>query len=249
MGEDERHAPVLGRPREQAIAETFVTLADSLVADYDLVEVLQGLVVACVDLLGAGAAGMLLDDQAGGLVVVAATDDETRLLEAFQVQHAQGPCRDCVRSGEVVFSADLEDDRSVWPEFAPVALRAGHRAVLAVPLRLRGEVVGALGMFRASAGQFADRDRRLAQAFADVATIGILQSRTMLRKSMIAEQLRAALDSRVVIEQAKGVLAERLGVDMAAAFAELRSHARNHNLKLTDVARAVVDGDLAVADV
>lgn len=174
------------------------------------------------------------------LSLVASSSEETRLLEIFQLQSNEGPCLDCVHTGTAVTSGDLEADRSRWPVFVPEALAAGFRSVTAVPLRLRDETIGGLNMFSDTAMLLADDDRDLAQAFADVATIGILQQRSAHRTSVLAEQLQRALNSRVVIEQAKGVLAERDGVSMDVAFATLRKHARDHNQKLGDVAVAVV---------
>lgn len=243
----DRHTqPAVSALRETRVTDTFVMLADSLVADFDVVDVLDHLVTTCVELLPVETVGMLLDDQAGGLAVVAASDHDSQSLEIFQVQHVQGPCRDCVRTGSPVVCEDLADARGRWPDFVPVALGRGVRSVVAVPLRLRGETVGALGLFRAGTGPLRHEDLHLAQAFADVATIGILQHRSAHRSLMIAEQLRFALDSRVVIEQAKGILVERRHLTMTAAFGQLRRHARNHNLKLTAVAMAVVRGELEV---
>ena len=245
MSEDNTRVPVavagIGS-REQELARTFVVLADTLVADYDVVELLDQLVEACVSLLGVAAAGLLLDDQKGNLALVASSSEETRLLEIFQLQTNEGPCLDCVRTGSPVTSADLETDRDRWPVFVPEALAAGFRSVTAVPLRLRDETIGGLNMFSEAATLLAGEDRDLAQALADVATIGILQQRSAHRTSVLAEQLQHALNSRVVIEQAKGVLAERDQVSMEVAFATLRKHARDHNLKLGDVAVAVVQG-------
>jgi GAF domain-containing protein len=231
------------RGRERALARTFVVLADTLVADYDVVELLDQLVEASVSLLGVTAAGLLLDDQKGSLALVASSSEGTRLLEIFQLQNNEGPCLDCVRTGTAVTSADLEADRDRWPMFVPEALAAGFRSVTAVPLRLRDETIGGLNMFSdAATTMLAGDERDLAQALADVATIGILQQRSAHRTSVLAEQLQHALNSRVVVEQAKGVLAERDQVSMEVAFAMLRKHARDNNLKLGDVALAVVRG-------
>lgn len=229
--------------REAAVAGTFVELADTLVPDYDVHAVLDRLVRTCVALLDVQAAGMLFDDQAGGLAVAAASSDEVRVLELLQVQHADGPCRDCALGGQVVESADL-DEEARWPVFTPRAARSGLRAVTAVPLGLRGETVGALGLFREGPGLLAPAERALAQAFADVATIGVLQQRRLQSATLLGEQLREALESRVVIEQAKGVVAERQQVSVAQAFGMLRKHARDHNEKLSQVALAVVEGRL-----
>lgn len=230
--------------RERTLAETFVVLADTLVDDYDVVDLLDQLVAACVRLFSVSAAGLLLDDQRGNLAVVASSSEETRLLEVFQLQNDQGPCLDCIRTGSAVTSGDLAADIERWPTFVPAALSAGVRSVAAVPMRLRDQTIGGLNLFDARAQVVAPGDRRLAQALADVATIGILQHRSAHRSTQVAEQLQHALNSRVVIEQAKGVLAERHGVAMDEAFAVLRHHARQSNLKLTDVAHAVARGEL-----
>lgn len=231
------------RAREQSIAETFVRLADTLVDDYDVVDLLDHLVDSCVRLLEVTAAGLLLDDQRGNLALVASSSEESRLLEIFQIQSNEGPCLDCVRSGTAILSADLAADREHWPTFVPEALAAGFRSVTAVPLRLRDVTIGGLNMFGARPEPLSEDDRRLAQALADVATIGILQQRSAHRTSLVAEQLQRALNSRVLIEQAKGVLAERHKVSVDVAFGGLRQHARDYNLKLSDVARAVMAGD------
>jgi GAF domain-containing protein len=230
--------------RELSLAETFVLLADTLVDDYDVVDLLHRLVACCVDLLGVSAAGLLLDDQRGNLAVMATSSEETRLLEIFQIQSNEGPCLDCVRGGAPVTSADLGADRSRWPLFVPVALQAGFRSVTAVPLRLRSQTIGGLNLFQAAAGPVPAADQLLAQALADVATIGILHERSHHESALVASQLQHALNSRVVIEQAKGVLAERDQVEMDVAFAALRGYAREHNRKLTDVAVGVADGSI-----
>jgi len=226
--------------REQALAETFVTLADTLVDDYDVVELLDQLVHACVRVLGVTAAGLLLDDQKGNLALVASSSEESRLLELFQLQNNQGPCLDCVRSGSAITSGDVELDHDRWPLFVPAARLAGFRSVAAVPLRLRDQIIGGLNLFMVEPSEVPPRDRRVAQALADVATIGILQQRSLHRSHVLSEQLQNALTSRIAIEQAKGILAERNNLTMDEAFEALRRYARDHNLKLTDVATSVV---------
>lgn len=232
--------------REHLLADTFVSLADALVDDYDVVDLLDRLVGACVSLLGVDAAGLLLDDQRGNLSVMATSSDESRLLEIFQLQNNEGPCLDCVHTGVAVTSGDLADDLDRWPLFVPVAVQAGFASVAAVPMRLREVTIGGLNLFDRRPAAISAGDQRLAQALADVATIGILQQRSAHRNSVLAEQLQHALNSRVVIEQAKGVIAERNGVEMDQAFETLRRHARNGNLKLTEVAYGVVRGDLTL---
>ena len=231
------------RHREQELARTFVMLADSLVEDYDIVDLLDRLTGACVRLLGVTAAGLLLNDQQGHLAVVASSSEETRLLEIFQLQNDQGPCLECVRTGTAVVSGDLDADRPRWPLFASFAIEAGFRSVAALPMRLREQTIGGLNLFDERAVPVPPDDQRLAQALADVATIGILQQRSAQRSTLLAEHLQRALNSRVVIEQAKGVLAERNGMSMEVAFDSLRTYARDQNLKLTDLAVAIVHHD------
>src|SRR3954464_2621272 len=230
--------------RDHALANTFVLLADTLVADYDVLGLLDQLMTASVELLGVSAAGLLLDDQRGNLQVVASSSEETRLLEIFQLQNNEGPCLECVRSGIPVTSRDIAAEPQRWPLFAPRAAEAGFRAVAALPMRLREDVVGALNLFQAGSEPIDDDQRRRGQAFADVATIGIVQRRTVHRSAVLAEQLQFALNSRVVIEQAKGVVAERNKLGMGPAFDMLRRYARDNNVKLTDAATGVVDGTI-----
>ena len=236
----------MSESRESEVTQTFVTLADTLVDDYDVVELLEQLVAAAVSLLDVSAAGLLLDDQRGNLSVVASSSEETHLLEVFQLQAAEGPCLDCVRLGTPVAIADLESQTARWPRFVPAALNVGFHSVAAVPLRLREKVVGGLNLFDTRVHLLTDADQELAQALADVATIGILQQRSIHRSTMLAEQLQHALNSRVVIEQAKGVLAERHSCDIEVAFAALRQHARSNNLRLTDLALSVIRGEAEI---
>ena len=225
------------------LAETFVLLADTLVDDYDVVALLDRLVTTSTELLGFTAAGILLDDQRGNLAVVASSNEQSRLLEVYQVQSAQGPCVDCVGTSACVRVPDLTQELGRWPLFVPAAQQAGFRSVLAVPLRLRNATIGAMNLFHDQVREASTDDQRLAQALADIATIGILQQRSLHRSSILAEQLQHALNSRVIIEQAKGVLAERASSSMESAFDQLRRFARDRNLKLADAAAAVIRGD------
>jgi GAF domain-containing protein len=230
--------------REEALAEVLVSLADTLVEDYDIVELLDRLVAACLELLEVSAAGLLLDDRQGQLAVMASSSEEARVVELFQIQNNEGPCLDCVRTGNIVAMADLREHRERWPRFTATALDVGFGSVAAVPMRLRQNTIGALNLFNPEPVAVSEHDQRLAQALADVATIGILHQRTVHQSGLLAKQLQHALNSRVLIEQAKGVIAERHSISMDAAFNTIRRHARHFNLKLTDVARSVVHGDL-----
>ena len=240
--------PATPSRREQLLAGAFVELADTLVADYDVLDFLHGLAARCVDLLDIDAAGLMLADPHGVLRVAASSSEQVRLLELYELQNEEGPCLECFASGAAVSSDDLTNgDGARWPHFGSEAMSAGFRSVLALPLRLRSETIGALNMFRSGTGPLGSLDRSLAQALADVATIGILQERGSQRREVLARQLQDALTSRVVIEQAKGVIAERLGMHVDEAFDLMRSHARSRNEKLSDVAGRVVSRELDLA--
>ena len=229
----------------ELLSDTFIDLADTMVADFDVIDFLHMLADRSTRLLPVAAAGVLLADPRGQLRVAAASSDAAGLIELFQIQNDQGPCLDCFRTGQRVTAADLAGPERRWPRFAAAATQAGFSAVHALPMRLRDQVIGALNLFCAQAGPLGQDDLRIGQALADVATIGLLQERNVRRVETLAEQLQAALNSRVVIEQAKGRLAERLDLDMDQAFALLRGHARNTNQRLTDVARRVIDSPTA----
>ncbi len=227
------------------LSDTFVELADTMVADFDVIDFLHLLTDRTVALLGASAAGVVLADPRGELRVAAASSEQAQLLELLQLQNDQGPCLECFRTGRPVTATDLAGQAQRWPRFAHATLAAGFATVEALPMRLRDQVVGALNLFRAAPGPFDLADLRIAQALADVATIGLLHERNLRRRETVAEQLQAALNSRVVIEQAKGKLAERLGIDMDRAFTMLREYARNTNQHMTDVARDFVTAGTA----
>jgi GAF domain-containing protein len=230
--------------REQAVSQAFVALADTLVDDYDIIDMLDQLVTHSVALLAADAAGIMLGDSRRQLRVVAASSDDAALMELLQLQNEQGPCLDCYRTATAVRVPDLTVGDQ-WPAFAAaVAQAGGFRSVHALPLRLRGESIGALNLFHRRPGPLPDPDLALGQALADVATIGILQERAIRRGEVVTEQLQTALNSRVVVEQAKGVLAQHHGVDMDVAFDRLRMYSRNRNLRLAEVARQLAAGDL-----
>ncbi|WP_405972834.1 GAF and ANTAR domain-containing protein [Streptomyces sp. NBC_00988] len=227
---------------QQLLAKTFVELADNLVADFDLIDFLRLLTDRCVSMLDASAAGVLLADHDGKLRVMAASDEQVRLLELFQLQSDEGPCLEAFRTGTQVIVPDLTREVDRWPRFVTAAHRGGFGAVQALPMRLREETVGALNLFRATPGSFDPVGTPIAQALADVATISLLQQRSSHRSTVLNEQLQNALNSRILIEQAKGKLAERQNVDMERAFTTLRGYARAHNRRLSDVARAFIDG-------
>ena len=221
-------------PREGLLARALVELADTLVADFDVVELLTLLADRCVEVLDVAAAGLLLAGPCGDLRMMASSSEAMRVLELFELQAQEGPCLDCYRSGQAVVNQDLASVNGRWPRFAPEALAAGFRSVHALPMRLRGSVIGALNLFHAETGEMRSADIDAAQALADIATIAILQHRATLEAQVVNQQLQHALNSRIVIEQAKGM-----------AFTALRNHARNHNLLLVVVAEAVIGGSVA----
>lgn len=229
-------------PREAKLAHALVELADTLVADFDVVELLSRLTDRCVEVLDVSAAGIMLADPDGELRVIASSSETMRLLELFEVQSEEGPCQDSFRTGRQVVNHDLSGADDRWPRFAAEARDAGFHAVHALPMRLRGTVIGALNLFHDTPGRMTQADVDAGQALADIATISILQSRASHDAQVVNEQLNHALNTRVVIEQAKGMIAEREGLDLETSFRLLRNHARNHNLRLADVATSIVGG-------
>lgn len=229
-------------PREATLARALVELADTLVADFDVVELLSRLADRCLDVLDVSASGIMLADASGDLRVMASSSETMRLLELFEVQSQEGPCLDCYRSGRPVVNRDLATATEQWPRFAVEAREAGFASVHALPMRLRGSVIGALNLFHETAGRMTQADVDAGRALADIATIAILQHRAAHEAQLINEQLNNALNTRVVIEQAKGMIAEREALDLESSFLLLRNHARNHNLRLADVATAITTG-------
>ena len=240
---------VSSRPRDTLLARRFVTLADTLVDDYDVVDLLDRLVADCVDLLDVTAAGILLSDQRGNLQLMASSSEESRVLELFQLEDREGPCLEAISTSSPVAVTDVSEMGRRWPRFAVAARAAGYTSVHAFPMRLRKETIGALNLFSSKPSSIGENDQLIAQALADIATIGILQQRSLHRASLVAEQLQVALNTRIVVEQAKGVLAEFAGVGMSAAFEALRSYARGSNQKIGVVADALVRRNLAPGEV
>jgi len=233
--------------REAILARTFVQLADSLVAEFDVVEVLTVLADRCVALLDVDAAGLMLAGPEGHLRVMASSSEQMRLLELFEIQADEGPCLDAWRRGLPVVDQVLADSQERWPVFTPVAVDHGFAMVHALPMRLRGVVIGALNLFSQDERPLPTTDADVAQALADVATIAVLQHRAAEQAQVLNDQLHHALNSRICIEQAKGIVAEHLGLDMEQSFAHLRGYARSNNRRLAEVAQEVIDGALAPA--
>lgn len=233
---------------EDRLIQTFVELADTLVAGFDVVDFLHTLTARCVELLEASEAGLMLADQRGGLRLLASSSERARLLEVFEIQNEEGPCLDCFHTGQPVSEADLDARPDRWPLFTAEARSLGFRSAHALPMRCRQQVIGVLNLFRTEPGALDAKGILTGQAMADIATIGILQERAVREARVLAEQLQAALNSRVVLEQAKGVLAEKARVSVDDAFRMLRGYARGTNQRLHDVAAAMVAGTLELPE-
>jgi GAF domain-containing protein len=230
--------------REQLLATTFVDLADTLVADFDVIDFLHTLATRSVELLDAAAAGIMLADPDGSLHVMASSAEEARLLELYELQNNEGPCLDCFRSGRPVSRDDLPAMRTSWPAFTEQLQGLGFRSAQALPMRLRDETIGALNLFRTEPGRLSEKDLGIGQAMADVATVGLIQERALTASELLATQLQTALTSRVQLEQAKGMLAERTGLRMDQAFVLMRDYARHRGRRLSEVAAHIIEGTI-----
>jgi GAF domain-containing protein len=230
--------------REASIVQSLVEMADTLVGDFDVIDLLTGLAHRCVNVLGVSAAGVMLASPTGELRLIASSNETMRVLELFELQEQEGPCLEAFRTAEAVGHEILTVGSGRWPRFTAVAVAAGFQSVSALPLRLRDSTVGALNLFSVDAAPMAEQDVVVARAFADLAAISIIQHGAATEAQRVNEQLTHALTSRIVIEQAKGVIFERAGIDLPEAFARLRDYARGNNLRLTDVAQAAIDGTL-----
>ncbi len=233
---------------QRELLDAFITVADTLVDDYDLPAFLHELARVSVHLFGADSAGLLMHDQAGGVELLASSADDVRAVELFQLQADEGPCLDAIHTGVAVHVPDLAVAIDRWPRWARVAYGYGVRSVYATPMRLRSQTVGALNLFGLQTGAMSDVDLRAMQSLADIATIGLLQERVVREKDIVNTQLQGALESRVVIEQAKGVLVGRSDLTPERAFVTLRDHSRRNNTRIAEVARAVIAGELSVTD-
>ena len=227
----------------ERLADVFVEVADTLVADFDLIEFLHSVAAHATDITGGAAAGVMLTGGDGTLHHVGASSEDARHLELFQIQNAEGPCLDCFRTGQPVVVPDLALARDRWPSFVPRALAAGMASVHAFPMRLRDQVIGGLNIFQTQRRELGDEDVRVLQALADMATIALIQEQSVSRAELLTEQLQAALNSRIVVEQAKGAVARTFDVTVEQAFELLRTYSRSSRRRLTDVAHEVVTSE------
>jgi transcriptional regulator with GAF, ATPase, and Fis domain len=230
--------------RERLLATTFVNLADTLVAEFDVIDFLHTLAARSVELLDADAAGIMLADRDGGLHVLASSAEEAHLLELYELQNNEGPCLDCFRSGRPVARDGLPAMRSSWPAFTEQLEQLGFHSAQALPMRLRDQTIGALNLFRLEPGLLNEADLGIGQAMADVATVGLIQERAIAASELLATQLQTALISRVQLEQAKGMLAQRTGLPLGQAFQLMRDYARSRGRRLSDVAAQIIEGVL-----
>ena len=231
---------------EAQLVEAFATLADTMVTDYDAVGVLQTLVENCATFLDATAAGVLIGDSPDRLELIASTSEASSIVELMQLSAQAGPCIECFVTGAVVSIPVIDQAPEKWRAFIDSAAQQGFRSVLAVPMRLRDTHIGALNLLRTEEGALNDRDVRAAQALADVATIGILHERMLTESDAIRAQLQSALNSRVMIEQAKGVLAYLDNSSTDEAFTKIRAYARSKRMLLSVVAEQVVLRNLII---
>lgn len=234
--------------RETRLLRTFVEVADTLVADFDVVDLHTLVVDRCVEIFPVDAAGVMVASPDGELRATASSSEAAKALELFELQAQEGPCFDCFRRGQAILKADLRSEQDRWPRFVPAALDSGFSSVHAFPMRLRDEVIGALNLFQ-SAGRLEQDDVDGAQALADVATIALLNHRAVIEAQLLNDQLDQALTSRIVIEQAKGVLAGQGSVTMDDAFDQLRAYARRTNRRLADVARDLVESAISPTEI
>ncbi|WP_110207268.1 GAF and ANTAR domain-containing protein [Nocardioides daejeonensis] len=233
---------------EQRLTRVFVELADTLVDEFDALDFLSTLTERSVELLNADAAGVILIDRHSVLHVVASTTDQAQLLELLELQNDEGPCLDCLQTGRPVINVGAEQTRSRWPRFSEALSDVGFQSAHAIPLRLRDSVLGAMNLFCSSDSRLSDVDAAVGQALADIATIGLLQERAARQSGLIAEQLQLALNNRVLIEQAKGVLMASADLDVDRAFQLMRDYSRRNSQAVKDVARRVVDRALTADD-
>ena len=235
--------------RESRIATAFVAVADTLTTDFDVVDLLHTLVEKCTQILDTDAGGLMLVDETGQLQLMTSTSEGADFVEIMQLNADSGPCIDCFTTGMPVSVANIRESGSTWSAFQKAALQSGFNAAHATPLKLRGQVIGTMNLFSTSVGALGERDSAVAQALADVATIGILQERVVREGTILAEQLHSALDSRILIEQAKGMVAHSLSIDMDEAFAVIRAHSRRNNLTIRSVSQGISDHTLSVSSI
>jgi transcriptional regulator with GAF, ATPase, and Fis domain len=230
--------------RQDRLNQAFIALSDTLIRDFDILDVFDLLVRTCVEVLEVDSAGILLSDTWGRLKVVASSSEAMEALELLALQSDEGPCVESYRVGEPVAVSQLDRSHHRWPTFTRAAIAAGYASVQALPLRLREQNIGALNLFHRRTEAMTDADVRVAQALADVATIAILKESADRSSWALIDQLQHALDGRIIIEQATGRLAERGNITQQEAAELLRAYSRSHQQKISGTARQIVDRTL-----
>lgn len=233
--------------REQRISAAFVAVADTLTTDFDVLDLLHTLVEQCTQILDTSAGGLMLMDGNGELQLMTSTSEAADFVEVMQLNASAGPCIECFRTGTAQSVPSIKDLGERWPDFQKAAIGGGFKSAHATPMRLRGQVIGTMNLFSTKRGALSERDAAVAQALTDVATIGILQERMVKEVNTMAEQLHKALDSRVLVEQAKGMIAHSLDMDMDAAFSAIRAYAHANKLTIRAVAEGVSDRSINVS--
>ena len=231
--------------KERRLNDAFATLTHTLVHDYDFVELLQNLVEICKDITGAAEVGLLLADETNQLEVVASTRENGDLVETMQRGADAGPCHSCYLTGNIVTDPSIADSPPEWAEFRDAALALGLESVVAIPMRFRETTIGVLSLYGDHTTHLDERDLRAAQTLADAATISILHERVLHESDLLQQQLSLTLNARVLIEQAKGVLAQLHGIHPEDAFIQIRDYARSRKQNVNDVAAQLVNRTLS----
>jgi len=224
------------------LAQVFVELSDTVLDTFDIIEFLDNLTERCVELLDADAAGLMLADQRNRLNLMAATVQRARVLGLFELHIQEGPSLECFTTGRAITNLSLAESRERWPRFGPAAIHSGFGTTHALPMRLRGQIIGALSLLTQDQRQLSVTDLAIGQAMADLATIGLLHQRNADEQKTLSEQLTIALNSRVLVEQAKGALADRARISLNEAFHRMRDYARHNRVPLASVASEVAAG-------
>jgi GAF domain-containing protein len=235
--------------REARINTAFVTVADTLTTDFDVVDLLHALVEQCTEILDTDAGGLMLMNADGQLQLMTSTGEGADFVEVMQLNADSGPCIDCFTTGAAISVPNIQSSGGKWPAFQKAAMQYGFHSAHATPMRLRGQIIGTMNLFRTKRGALSGRDAAVAQALTDVATIGILHEHIAREGAILAEQLHHALDSRIFIEQAKGMVSHSRSIPMDDAFTVLRTHARNNNLTIRSVAEGVCARTMSVQSI
>jgi GAF domain-containing protein len=229
------------RVDERLLLEVLSDFAHTLAGRFDVSEVLYRLAENVVSILGVAGAGVSVVDDEGRLRPVTWINELTAQLERVEEANQQGPCVDSFLQGVVIRVPRLSEETGHWPEWCAEAKRHGVEAVLGVPLRAGETVIGAMNVYSIEARQWRDDDVQVAQVLTDMAAGYVANASDLEQSRRVTEQLTEALESRIIIEQAKGMLASEYRISVDEAFKVLRSHSRRHGASLRALADAVVN--------